>query len=628
MMSILKRLAALVAVVLVAACGGGGSDAGTSPFGGGGGGGGGGGVTPTAATVELVTSSTELGTGGDEVTITAIVKAAGNVSLAGAAVAFSSDTGTLTAISALTDSAGVATAKLKAGSDRTNRTAHVTATSGGVVGALDVKITGTTIDITGVTTLSLGTTSTLSVKAADSRGNAIAGTSVTVASSLGNGLSAASVSTDAQGNASLTYTATKSGSDVVTVSGAGATDATTITISGEDFKFTSPVANQQVPVSTPSAPSSQTLVAQYLKNGVAQVGVTVNFASTAGQLSAQSAQTDGTGKASVSISSTTAAAATVQATLQGATPASATLSIQFVATTPSALVLQISPTAIAPNTSGSTTNQAQVRARVTDANGNPVANKTVNFSRDVDPSGGNLSQPSAVTDLNGVAIVQYISGPQSTANNGVQLRATVAGTSPPVVGTASLTVNQVALFIALGTGNVISNLDPQTYKKDWLFYVTDSNGIAVPGVTLTIRVLPTFYRKGILQFDAIAKAWVYGAVSPWCASEDTNENGVLDPGEDVNGNGTLQPGNVISVTPGNVQTDANGRTTLSLIYAESYVPWVEVRLSVTAVVAGTESKTSTVFVVQGLDSDFTSATVAPAGQTSPFGVGLSCTNPN
>ena len=623
MMSVLKRIVALVAAVFMVACGGAG-DTRTPQSGGGGGGGG---VTPTAATVELVTSSTELGTGGDEVTITAIVKAAGNVSLAGAAVAFSSDTGTLTAISALTDSAGVATAKLKAGSDKSNRTAHVTATSGGVVGALDVKITGTTIDITGVTTLSLGTTSTLSVKAADSRGNAIAGTSLTVASSLGNGLSAASVSTDAQGNASLTYTATKSGSDVVTVSGAGATDATTITISGEDFKFTSPVANQQVPVSTPSAPSSQTLVAQYLKNGVAQVGVTVNFASTAGQLSAQSAQTDGTGKASVSISSTTAAAATVQATLQGATPASATLSIQFVATTPSALVLQISPTAIAPNTSGSTTNQAQVRARVTDANGNPVANKTVNFSRDVDPSGGNLSQPSAVTDLNGVAIVQYISGPQSTANNGVQLRATVAGT-PSVFGLASLTVNQAALFIALGTGNVITNLDPQTYKKDWVAYVTDSNGIAVPGVTLTIRVLPTRYRKGRLVFDTIAKAWVFGAVSPLCPSEDTNENGVLDPLEDVNGNGTLQPGNVISVTPGNVQTDANGRTTLSLIYAESYVPWVEVRLSVTAVVAGTESKTSTVFVVQGLDSDFTSATVAPAGQTSPFGVGLSCTNPN
>lgn len=623
MLRIIKGLGALAIGLGLAACGGGGSDAGAPPFGGGSGGGGG--TGPTPATVDVVASSTELGTGGETITITAIVKAAGNVSLPGAVVSFTTDTGTLTAVSAVTDSAGVATATLSAGSDKSNRTAHVTATSGGVVGAIDVKIAGTTIDLTGVTTLSLGATSPLSVKVADSRGNAIAGVSVAIASSLGNGLSAATVTTDGQGNALLTYTASQSGSDKITITGAGATDGMTITISGEDFKFLSPSANQQVPVSTPSASSFQTLVVQYLKNGVAQAGVTVNFAATAGQLSATSVSTDGTGKATVTISSTSAAAATVQASLVGASVASATLPIQFVATTPSALVLQVSPTAIGPNTSGSTAKQAQVQARVTDANGNPVANKTVNFSRDVDPSGGNLSQPSAITDLNGVATVQYIAGPQSTANNGVQLRATVAGTA--VFGTASLSVNQTALFIALGTGNVISNLDPQTYKKDWVVYVTDSNGIAVPGVTLTIRVLPTRYRKGVLAFDSVAKAWVFGAVSPMCASEDGNQNGVLDAGEDVNGNGTLQPGNVISVTPGTVQTDASGRTTVSLIYAESYVPWVEVQLSVTAIVSGTESTASTVFTVQGLSSDFSDANVAPAGETSPFGKALSCNDP-
>ena len=330
----------------------------------------------------------------------------------------------------------------------------------------------------------------------------------------------------------------------------------------------------------------------------------------------------------MSISSTSAAASTVQATFtQAGVTASATLPLQFVATTPSVLVLQVSPAAIGPNASGSTTNQAQVQARVTDANGNPVFNQTVNFSRDVDPSGGNLSQPSTTTDSNGVATVQYIAGAQSTANNGVQLRATVAATS--VTGTATLTVNQSALFIALGTGNVIDNIDPQTYKKDWVVYVTDSNGIAVPGVTLTIRVLPTRYRKGVLVFDSVvAKAWVYGPVSPWCASEDANANGVLDAGEDFNGNGTLEPGNVISVTPGTVTTDSSGRATISLIYAESYVPWVEVRLSATAIVSGTESKKESVFVVTGLASDFTNSGVAPAGITSPFGTALVCSDPS
>ena len=69
-----------------------------------------------------------------------------------------------------------------------------------------------------------------------------------------------------------------------------------------------------------------------------------------------------------------------------------------------------------------------------------------------------------------------------------------------MTGRAFLTVSQSALFIALGTGNVISNIDPQTYKKDWVVYVTDANGVAVPNITLTIKVLPTRYGKGYLGF--------------------------------------------------------------------------------------------------------------------------------
>ncbi|MCU7374923.1 Ig-like domain-containing protein [Paucibacter sp. O1-1] len=105
-------------------------------------------------------------------------------------------------------------------------------------------------------------------------------------------------------------------------------------------------------------------------------------------------------------------------------------------------------------------------AKVTDASGNPVADATVNFSQVSDPSGGRLQQASAVTDLNGVATVQYVSGAESTASGAVQLKGTVAG-STSVTGTALLTVNQSALFIALGTGNTISNFDNQTYEKNW-----------------------------------------------------------------------------------------------------------------------------------------------------------------
>jgi hypothetical protein len=289
----------------------------------------------------------------------------------------------------------------------------------------------------------------------------------------------------------------------------------------------------------------------------------------------------------------------------------------MVATQPSRLVLQVSPTALAPNIGTSTANQVQVVARVTDPDGNPVLGKTVNFTRVTDPSGGNLLQASATTDASGQATVAYRSGSESTANNGVVLRATVAGSSPEVFGEASLTVSQTALFIALGTGNVINNLDPQTYKKDWVVYVTDSNGVPVNGVSLTVKAIPTQYLTGRLSWQE--PVWAYSAPISQCENEDANENGILDAGEDSNGDGVLWPGNVISVSPGLVQT-SDGRATISLTYAESYAPWVRLKLTVSATVSGTESKTNAEFIVIGSSADFTDEKVPPSGVVSPFGL--------
>jgi hypothetical protein len=285
--------------------------------------------------------------------------------------------------------------------------------------------------------------------------------------------------------------------------------------------------------------------------------------------------------------------------------------------------LQVSPTAIAPNTAATSANQAQLLAKVTDVNDNPVQGQTVNFTRVVDPSGGNLLQASAVTDPAGLATVAYRSGAQSTANNGVVLSATVASTS--ITSTAALTVNQSALFIALGTGNVISNLDPQTYRKDYVAYVTDSNGVAVNGVTLTFKAIPIKYRTGELFYYKDPGVWGYDFKPPTfdgiyeCDSEDKNGNGILDSGEDDNRDGVLWPGNVVALTANSAVT-VNGRAPISLLYAESYARWIELRLTVTATVSGTESKTETDFVILGAAEDFNPATPAPAARFSPFGL--------
>ena len=633
------RFASLFACAsLVASCGGGGGSSGTSPFGNGGGG-----TTTAAASIDVIASAVQVGSGGDKVTITAIVKGAGNVSLPTTSVTFSTDSGTLTSASALTDASGVATATLSAGADRSNRSITVTVTSGSATGTVVLPVTGTKLSYTGPTTVGLARTAIASVTAVDSKGAPISGLTVAVTSSLNNGLSAASISTDAQGGAAIVYTATTAGNDTLTFAGANLTLTTSIQISADNFSFVDAgnvtlAPGLQIPVLAPTA-----LRVRYLVNNAPQAGKTVQFTSTAGTVTS-SALTDANGVASAVVTSNTASPATIQATItSGATLTQTTIPIVFVALAPSKVTLQVAPISIGPNVGTSTTQQARLLATVVDVNANPVAGATVNFSRVVDPSGGNLSQPSAVTDSSGQASVQFIAGATATANNGVQVKAQVAGAVP--FGVASLSVNRSALFIALGTGNTISNLDEQTYKKDWVVYVTDSNGVAVPNITLTIKVLPLLYGKGTLSFGA--NGWqTTAANSVFCANEDDGVlnarpadayNGVLDSGEDRNHDGRLQPGNVISVTAaggtagaavGTFTTDTTGRATISLIYAESYVPWVKVRLSASAVVSGTESSTQADFFVPGLASDFSNANVTPAGVVSPFGSAAADVNLN
>jgi hypothetical protein len=66
---------------------------------------------------------------------------------------------------------------------------------------------------------------------------------------------------------------------------------------------------------------------------------------------------------------------------------------------------------------------------------------------------------------------------------------------------------------------------------------------------------------------------------------------------------------------------------LSLIYAESYAPWVQLRLEVEAIVSGTASSTSATFIVPGSSEDFSNESNPPAGVISPFGERASCLSP-
>ena len=289
-----------------------------------------------------------------------------------------------------------------------------------------------------------------------------------------------------------------------------------------------------------------------------------------------------------------------------------------------------------------------------DAAGNSVAGQLVNFVAVQDLSNGTLQPGSAITDSNGRAQVQFIPGGVSTASDGVVLRATVAGKNDskgnPIVGDAFLTVNGQSLFINLGFGNTISNVDETTYSKPFSVYVTDANGNAVGNQQVTLSAIPDQYLKGTLAWNGTI--WDYAAIPTACPNEDLNKNGILDAGEDVNGNGVLDagedangngvldlsedfnsngvltPGNPATPFPGTVTTNAEGRAVSGLRYGEQFVPWIDLKLTARATVGGTESRTAINFSLRGSETDFSTETVAPAGQRSPYGVATSCSNQN
>ena len=477
------------------------------------------------------------------------------------AVTFRASSGFLLAVPTETDAAGVAVAKLTAGSDKSIRNITVSVEANKVSGSIVVPVTGTRVTVTGAGTLQAGNVGSYTLRTLDSSGNPIANANVSISSLLNNMLTPLTVVTDAVGSATFSYSATNLGTDALKVSALGTSAQTTVLVSGVDFSALSPSPGAGVAVNT-----AQIVTVRFRNGGVGVAGQTVNFTSTRGVFAVPLATTNAAGEASASLVSNTAGPATVTAFLVGG--GQLHLPIQIVATTPATLVLQANPGAVLPNPIGTSGNQTTLEATVRDAAGNSVAGQLVNFVAIQDLSNGTLQPGSALTDSDRRAQVQFIPGGVSTSSDGVLLQATVAGTS--VKGTASLTVNGQSLFINLGFGNTSSNVDETTYSKPFSVYVTDANGNAVGNQQVTLSAIPDQYLKGTLAWNGTV--WGYASIPTACLNEDVNRNGILDSGEDFNGNGVLTPGNPATPFPGTVTTNAEGRAVFELRYGEQFVP--------------------------------------------------------
>jgi hypothetical protein len=635
----LRWFSALAALAL-AACGGG-SSCGTSFANTCGSGGG---PPPvTIGSLKLLTSLPQIKSdSSNSATISALVKDASNNVMPNVAVDFQADSGSLAKTQGTTDANGLALATLNAGSDPTNRTIAVTATVGTTVATVTVDVMGTTLALSGATSLVLNASGSYSVVLTNSAGQGISGAMVTLTSSSGNVITPgnANSTTDASGRLNFTMAATVGGPDTVTATALGLQRQVAVAISTESFKFSAPADGTQVTIG-----NSQSVTVTWLSNNVPVVGMPVTFSATRGILSQTTPiNTDVNGQATVSVSSTGAGPSVVNANAAGVT---AQLNLNFVANNPSQISVQAGPASVGIQA------LSTITAVVRDAANNLVQGATVTFQLTTDPTNGGLSAASAVTNSQGSAQVIYTAGNSSSGANGVTITASVQNLAATATYSSNtkLTVGGQTVFLSLGTGNTIDiSQGPAVYQVIYTVFAVDSGGAALPNVPVTMAILPVAYGKGTLKCLAGATNWTPSYTTlvgdpkaykgqTLCTNEDTDYTGNINslgqcpdpnnpapatvPCKDYNLNAKLDPGNVAVVAPASGITDINGRLDVKITYPRDHSYWTVVSLVASTTVQGTQSSTSATFVLVGADVDY-KCSIGPPGPVSPYGVAASC----
>jgi hypothetical protein len=600
--------------------------------------GGDGGPTPTQLT--LLTSSPDLPSSGQNpVTLTVIARDSGGVLLKDAAVNFQirSGDGTLQIVRGVTDETGTAQALLSTGGNQRNRTLTVGASAGAATATdVTVNVTGTTLEVSGATsgTIPLSTATDpnpvkLTFALKNSAGTGIPGATVVVTGAPGG---SRSLVTNSSGLAEVDLQFTVAGDYSINAfwdnNSANATTTTlplNLTVSNDSFTITvtdsvlvnGALVNDVVGI----APGFGNVTVEWRQGGALVPGATITLSTNKGTLGL----TSGGNPLVTTISSTVPGPATITATGTSPDPAIAPVTnqrtIQFVAIVPATLTLQANPSSIPVNVPPATSSQSTITATVRDAVQNPVANVDVAFEIIQDVSGGSLSSGTAKTNFSGQASVVYTAGTSSTQENGVIIRATVTGIPPQTV---NLTVSRREVFITLGTGNTVVELNPTTYALPYNVLVNDIVGGAVSGATVTLDTVPAKYRKG--QYFWNGTVWV-PVVAVSCPNEDANNNGILDPTEDTNGNGRLDPGNVVTTSVGSIVTDLNGFGNFDVLYAQQYANWINTDLTARTKVGGSEDIEVANFVLPGIASDFNKEDQSPPGQPIPLACCQSAISP-
>lgn len=474
--------------------------------------------------------------------------------------------------------------------------------------------------------------SLLTVTALDANNNPVSGATLSVSVDTGV-YTPISVTTDANGQASgnISIGANKANRDITATLRLGNQSASAVvTVTGSQVTLTpipatpSPGATVRVDVRVTDA------------NGAGIPNVPVTMSGSLGLTGTVTTDNTGNGFATLGAAPAAPGAYTVRASALGV---ESERSVQVVGSTgagiPNAVgaissaSLAVVPNTIAPNTSGSTTSRAQIKAKFINANNQAVQNVRVRF--EIQPpalgSGEQLSTADATvySDVNGEAVADYIAGTRSSPTDGVRIRACYGATDAAIANgacpnfvTSTLTVASQPLSITMGDNNLLARGNGDlTYIKQFDVAVADAAGNAVADAVVSASVDITHYRKGTFDGARIN-----------CVNEDTNRNGSLDASEDAagNGNGILEPRKadvILSFLDSNV-TGPNGRMRIQVEYPQNVATWLRYTVKVTTNVAGSEGTDAKSYITTFIDGDEVNGSFL----TAPYGSVLNCRSPD
>ena len=505
--------------------------------------------------------------------------------------------------------------------DASNRTVTLTAQTGALVETVDILITGTEVTINGANSVILNDTAEYTLRVQDSDGVAIVNQTILLEAANGS-LSETSVNTGADGQATITYTATTSGEDTITASSLNASVEFELEVQQDEFSFV------VLPDEEISLNEAATISVQWLQDGTPAVGNNVTFSASRGEIiGAALVTTDAEGIASISIESDNAGFASITATgseTGNESTVNAVAQVEFIAVEPFTLIADATPDLIGPDGQTST-----ITAVVRDPSGNLVKNTVVNFNVD-DVSTGSISPSQSTTDSSGIASTVFTSGAPSS-EDAVIIRASVAS-DETITDEVYMTVGDRAFDISIGTGNEIEEPDSTTYLKRFAVFVSDSAGQPVSGVELTASGTPVKYSesgtyfKGFSEWDEDESIHVL-YVTATCLNEDIDGDGILDSGEDNNSDGFLTPGIVGTLTFADTSvTDENGQAELEYRYPASYGGWYNIVITIFGQSTGSEASQNHYYSL-GISSD--DLTNEGAGlPANPFGSEANCSTIN